>query len=319
MIILGGVGLWLILRVVLFGFFSIDRNEREVLTTFGRAPRLGNATTIDDITLAETLDPEAIERYRYPQIEVIQPGLHFKFPWQKLHRVSIATQTASIAFDPESPSANQNGTVLDAVTKDHLNTGLRGQIRLAVSERNLYAYLFGVRDPITHIMGYFVSVIRERIATFEAPHKATDAISSHISGISINDLRKNLRELNEHMERECRSSVARYGMQLDAALITEIEPPHDVESALAAINTAHNQVSSEISLAQASADQKIEQSKKAVEIETLKAQAEIELLKQLSVQLSTLKQAGQDALALYVKNIKLSLYQKARKVIMEAK
>ena len=52
----------------------------------------------------------------------------------------------------------------------------------------------------------------------------------------------------------------------------------EVESALAAINTAHNQVSSDISLAQAAADQKIVQSKRAVEIETLKAQAEVEPL-----------------------------------------
>ena len=68
-------------------------------------------------------------------------------------------------------------------------------------------------------------------------------------GISINDLRKNLRDLNEHMDRECRCSQARYGILLDASLITGIDPPPEVESALAAINTAHNQVSSDISLA----------------------------------------------------------------------
>ena len=58
---------------------------------------------------------------------------------------------------------------------------------------------------------------------------------------------------------------------LDASLITGIDPPPEVESALAAINTAHNQVSSDISLAQAAADQKIVQSKRAVEIETLQS------------------------------------------------
>ena len=99
-----------------------------------------------------------------------------------------------------------------------------------------------------------------------------------VIGVSINDLRKNLRDLNEHMDRECRSSAARYGIMLDASLITGIDPPQEVESALAAINTAHNQVSSDISLAQAAADQKIVQSRRAVEIETLKAQAEVEPL-----------------------------------------
>ena len=87
------------------------------------------------------------------------------------------------------------------------------------------------------------------------------------------------------MDRECSSSAARYGIVLDASLITGIDPPPEVESALAAINTAHNQVSSDISLAQASADQKIVQSRRAVEIETLKAQAEVEPLTALASQL----------------------------------
>jgi hypothetical protein len=96
-----------------------------------------------------------------------------------------------------------------------------------------------------------------------------------------------------------------------------IVPPVDVESALAAINTAHNQVSSEISLADASADQKIVQSKKAVEIETLKTQAEVQLLKQLGEQLAILRKSGPDALNLYLRNVKLTLFKKARKVIVE--
>ena len=77
-------------------------------------------------------------------------------------------------------------------------------------------------------------------------------------------------------------------MVFDASLITGIDPPAEVESALAAINTAHNQVSSDISLAQAAADQKIVQSRRAVEIETLQAQAEVEPLKSLAAELAEL-------------------------------
>ena len=74
----------------------------------------------------------------------------------------------NVAFDPDVPEANQKGTILDAVTKDQLNIGLTGQIRYRVSEQNLYAYLFGVKRPIAHIIGYFVSILRERIANYEA-------------------------------------------------------------------------------------------------------------------------------------------------------
>jgi regulator of protease activity HflC (stomatin/prohibitin superfamily) len=160
--------------------------------------------------------------------------------------------------------------------------------------------------------------LRERIANFEAP-KNPDPEALVVTGISINDLRKNLRDINEHMDTECRSSEARYGIVLDASLITEINPPPEVESALAAINTAHNQVSSDISLAQATADQKIEQSKRAVEIETLKAEAEVEPLRQLNEQLADLKKAGDGALESYIRNVRLSLYSKAQQVIIEEK
>ena len=315
---------WFLVRYLVASVYTVNQNERAVRTSFGRAERVGNATTLQD-PIAEALLAEERERYDYPQVRVIPPGgPYYKWPWQKVYKVSVATQTVNMAFDPENPSANQGGTILEAVTKDQLNTGLTGQIRYRVSEQNLYAYLFGVKRPIVHVMGYFVSVLRERIANFEAPRPVShggplpdwDAATAS-AGISINDLRKNLRDINEHMDRECQSSIARYGIALDASLITCIDPPHEVESALAAINTAYNQVSSDISLAQASADQKLVQSKRAVEIETLKAHAEVEPLLAVSNQLNTLKASGPGALAAYLRNVKLRLFSQARRVIIE--
>jgi len=321
-----GAAVWFTVRCILSGFYSVDQNQRAVKTVFGRAQRVGNATTLED-PISESLRDSERERYSYPQVRVIMPGgPYFKWPWERIIKVSIATETVNMAYDPMSPSANSGGTQLEAVTKDQLNTGLTGQIRYRVSERNLYAYLFGVKNPFAHIMGYFVSVLRERIANFEAPVKTPliapeDATANtvKVEGISINDLRKNLRDLNEHMDLECRSSAARYGMVLEASLITEIDPPPEVESALAAINTAHNQVSSDISLAQASADQKIVQSRRAVEIETLRAQAEVEPLQKLADQLGALKAVNPQALPLYLRNLKLSLLGKARRMIKEVK
>ena len=326
-LLIGFVG-WFLVRYLVAGLYTVDQNERAVKTSFGRAERLGNATTLQD-PMAESLLPEEKERYTYPQVHVIQPGgPYFKWPWEKIYKVSIATQTMSMAFDPETPTANQGGRVLEAVTKDQLNTGLSGQIRYRVSDKNLYAYVFGIKRPIVHVTGYFTSVLRERIANFEAPRPApaaastgsaipTPEIATAAMGVSINDLRKNLRDLNEHMDRECKSSEARYGIALDASLITGIDPPGEVESALAAINTAYNQVSSDISLAQAAADQKLVQSKTAVEIETLKAQAEVEPLRALAGQLRELKNTGPDALSGYVRNVRLRLFNEARRAILE--
>jgi regulator of protease activity HflC (stomatin/prohibitin superfamily) len=304
---------WFLVRYLVAGLFTVQQNERAVKTSFGRAQRIGNATILND-PISEALNPEERERYVYPQVHVIPPGgPYFKWPWERVYKVTVAVNTVSMAYDPESPSANEGGTRLNAVTKDQLDTGLTGQIRFRVSERNLYAWFFGVRNPIAHVMGYFISILRERIANFEAPAGSEAAVA----GISINDLRKNLASLNEHMERECASSAARYGVHLDASLITGIDPPGEVESALAAINTAHNQVSSDISVAQAHADQKIVQSKRAVEIETLNAQAEVEPLLAMAEQLTTLKNSGPDVLASYRRNVRLKLYSEANHVILE--
>ena len=322
-----GLAAWFFVRVVLFGVYTVDQNERAVKTRFGRAVRVSNKTTLDD-PMADFLLPEERQRYCYPQVRVIQPGgPYLKMPWEKIHKISIATNTVNMALDPEDPQANQGGTRLEAVTKDQLNTGLTGQIRFRVSESNLYAFLFGIKRPFVHVMGYFVSVLRQRIANFvakpvpaaaDAAPAATAIPGVDVSGVSINDLRKNLRDLNEYMDEECRSTAARYGIVLDASLITGIDPPPDVESALAAINTAHNQVSSDISLAQASADQRVVQSKRAVEIETLKAQAEVEPIKSLAAELAALKAAGGNALGAYLRNVRLALLDKAQQIYKEA-
>lgn len=317
--IIVGFGAWFVLRYVLTAFYTVDQNERAVKTIFGRAERLGDTMTADS-ALGETLTDEHKQRYNYPMVRVIPPGgPYLKWPWERIYKVSVATQTINMAYDPDDPNANSRGTLLEAVTKDQLNTGLTGQIRYRVAESNLYAYLFGVKQPISHVMGYFVSVLRERIASFEAPPPAPNAEGeiSNVSGVSINDLRKNLRDLNEHMERECATSAARYGIILDASLITGIDPPAEVEVALAAINTAHNQVSSDISLAQAAADQKIVQSKRAVEIETLDAQAEVEPLIALADQLQALKKSGKGALQSYLRNVRLRLFDHAENIVRE--
>jgi regulator of protease activity HflC (stomatin/prohibitin superfamily) len=312
---------------LLGGVYTINQNERAVVTNFGKAERIGNATSLN-LPMAESLRPEEKERYVYPQIHVIGPGgPYLRMPWQRLFKTSVSIQTLNVAYDPDIPDANRQGTVLEAVTKDQLNIGITGQIRYRVSEQNLYAYFFGVKRPIAHVIGYFVSILRERIANYESPPSA-EAIEPEIAktsealakvGVSINDLRKNLNDVNEQMDQQCVTSTARYGMVLDASLITGIDAPEEIESALAAINTVHNEVSSNISLAQANADQRIEQSRKAVEIETNRAEAEVQPLRWMAQQLGALKQSGEQALPAYIRNVRLDLFSKARREILRSK
>src|ERR1700694_5424425 len=112
---LAGLFVWFVVRVVLFGIYTVDQNQRAVKTRFGRAERLpGGKTTLDD-PIAEHLLPEERARYTYPQVRVIPPGgPYLKWPWEKVYKISIATNTVNMALDLENPNANNGGTVLEA-------------------------------------------------------------------------------------------------------------------------------------------------------------------------------------------------------------
>lgn len=316
-----GAMVYVFFRVGVGGFFTVRPDERAVKTSFGRAERLPGPPSADP-----NLSEDEQQRYQYPQLRVIPPGgPYLKMPWQKVHKISVATQTVDLVWDP----TKQQGTI-EAVTKDNLTTGVNGQLRYKVSESNLYPYLFGVRSPLEHVMGYFISVMRERIANFVDP-KGTNLVATDdlegtnrpalelSEGVSINDLRKNLPLLNEFMEQQCKSTAGRYGIEMDAALVTEIDPPPEVDHALSAINSTRNQVAADISTARADSEQQITMSERAVEIAQNNAEAEVAPLRELASILAQIKgEGGPKALKTYLRNMRVPLYERARRVVLNS-
>ena len=214
-----GIVIYFTIRCLITGFYTIRPDQRAVITSFGRAVRMPGAGDTD-----EQLSEDEQKRYHYPKVKVVGPGgPYFKWPWQEVHKVSVATQSVDIVWDP-----TKEQSTIEAVTKDNLTTGVNGQLRYRVCENNLYAYLFGVDSPLEHVMGYFVSVLRERIANFVDPKGQSLLSDVEIEGeeggvgggsavelsegVSINDLRKNLPLLNQYMEEQCRSTAGRYGV-----------------------------------------------------------------------------------------------------------
>lgn len=320
-----GIGAYFVYRSIVTGFYTVSPNERAVITVFGKARRLEMAeSTAADSALSE----EEKERYNYPILKTIPPGgPYFKWPWMKVHKVDIQTQALDLTWDP-----TKSQDTIEAVTKDNLTIGVDGQIRFRVSENNLYPYLFGVRSPLEHVMGFFISVLRERIANFTDPKGSqlikeadmgdgAEGSALDISeGVSINDLRKNLPLLNDFMEEQCRNTPERYGIELDAALITEIDPPSEVDSALSSINSTRNQVAADISTARADAEQQITMSNRAVEIASNNAQAEVAPLNELARTLMEVKQeGGSAALKAYVRNMQVPLLGRASRVVKASK
>lgn len=313
-----GIGIFAIFRALISGFYVVKPDERAVLTSFGKAILApGESHPTPDVS------EEEAERYQYPNVLVIGPGgPYFKWPWQKVYKVSVATQAIDITWDP-----SKRQDTIECVTKDNLTTGVNGQLRYRVNENHLYAYLFGVVSPLEHVMGYFISVLRERIATFTDPRGQSLVAGEEFAqvpqaeelseGVSINDLRKNLPLLNDYMEQQCKNTSWRYGIELDAALITEIDPPSEVDRALSAINSTRNQVAADISTARADAEQQITMSNRAVEIASNNAQAEVAPLSVLAETLKNIKtEGGSVALKVYLRNMRVPLLSKATRVII---
>ena len=312
-------------RVLVTGLYTVRPDQRAVLTTFGRADRL--PSEMIDKAEGPHLTADEHQRYQHPKVRVIGPGgPYFKWPWQQVHKVSVATQAVDLAWDP-----TKRQTTVEAVTKDNLTTGVNGQIRFRVCENNLYPYLFGVASPLEHVMGYFVSVLRERIANFVDPRGQSLLADNEVQGeqsetavelsegVSINDLRKNLPTLNTFMEQQCSSTPGRYGIELDAALITTIDPPAEVDRALSAINSTRNQVAADISTARADAEQQITMSKRAVEIAVNNAQAEVAPLRELAATLTVIKEeGGSEVLAAYLRNMRVPLLERTKRIVQVA-
>jgi regulator of protease activity HflC (stomatin/prohibitin superfamily) len=320
-----GIIAFVIIRVLIGCLYTVRPDQRAAVTSFGAVQKL------QEKAAPPPLSDDEIERYHYPQVRVVGPGgPYFKMPWQRVHKVSVATQAVDLSWDP-----TKKQTTIEAVTKDNLTTGVNGQIRYRISENNLYPYLFGVASPLEHVMGYFVSVLRERIANFVDPKGQSLLTAAAIDegaeaglqtsavelseGVSINDLRKNLPLLNQYMEEQCRSTTGRYGIELDAALITEIDPPREVDRALSAINSTRNQVAADISTARADSEQQITMSARAVEIATNNARAEVAPLSELAKTLATIKAEGGSAcLKSYLRNLRVPLYQRAERIVQGA-
>ncbi len=319
-----GAFVYFVLRVLVRGFYTVRPDQRAVISSFGRAERMEGVAAADPV-----LSEDEQERYQYPAVRVISPGgPYFKWPWQKVHKVTVATEAVDLVWDPTKAQST-----IEAVTKDNLTTGVNGQIRFRVSESHLYPYLFGVESPLEHIMGFFISVLRERVANFMDPKGQSllaaeeaegdgDVVTSAVElseGVSINDLRKNLPMINEYMEQQCKATAGRYGIELDAALITEIDPPPEVDRALSAINSTRNQVAADISTARADAEQQITMSKRAIEIAMNNAQAEVAPLRELATTLGKIKsEGGPTALKMYLRNMRVPLLERASRIVTTA-
>jgi hypothetical protein len=164
----GALG-WFTLRYVIFGFFTVNQNERVVKTSFGKAQRL-HTTTLDN-PMAEHLRPDERERYQYPQVRVIPPGgpvlqvaVGEGAQGEGRHRDG---EPGLRPGDPEREPRWRDARGRHQGPAEHRPRRAAAVPRLGAA--TCTPTCSAVKNPLVHVLGYFISILRQRIASFEAP------------------------------------------------------------------------------------------------------------------------------------------------------
>jgi regulator of protease activity HflC (stomatin/prohibitin superfamily) len=222
--------------------FRVEQGHLGVLSTFGAAKKdNGKLRTYD-------------------------PGLHFKWPWQRVHHVAMMEQSLELSGEEGGRTAmTYDGTILrfDSI------------LRFQPVPQELEHFLFDLKNPHEHITGLFTSLLRNEIANFRPEGGET------AEGGSYAVIRRARGVLNRRIEDFCRTQIGRrYGVQFNAVDLTDILPPDELANALNAVINAQTEAESLYALAEAETQQRVVAAERGVEVAKAKGVAvEREILK----------------------------------------
>jgi regulator of protease activity HflC (stomatin/prohibitin superfamily) len=198
--------------------FRVEQGYVGVLTTFGAAKKLSN------------------------QLVTYQPGLHFKWPWQRVHHVAMMEQSLELSGEEGGRTAMTfDGTILrfDSI------------LRFQPVPKELEHFLFDLKSPHEHITGLFTSLLRNEIANFQQ-----GLPEEHGGAYAV--IRRQRALLNQRIEEFCRTQIGRrYGVQFNAVDLTDILPPDELADALNAVINTQTEAESLYALAEAETQQRV--------------------------------------------------------------
>lgn len=234
-ILVGAVGycVYLLARCA----FRVEQGYLAVLTSFGAAIKDGR------------------------HLRTYKPGLHFKWPWQRVHHVAMMEQSLELSGEEGGRTAmTADGTILrfDSI------------LRFQPVPAELEHFLFGLKNPHEHITGLFTSLLRNEIANFHPPANANGEViqdSIEATGGAYAQIRRERALLNQRIEEFCRTQIgSRYGVQFNAVDLTDILPPDELANALNAVINAQTEAESLYAHAEADTRQQIVAAEHGVEI-----------------------------------------------------
>lgn len=259
-------------------YFRVDEGSVAVVSTFGRAKRDGDT------------------------LRVHAAGLHRKWPWERVHLVSLRERSFDLTGAQSQMVMADDGTVL------RLDATLRFTPRVDALE----AWLFKVRAPLEHVTGLITCILRNEIANFHADRGGSD---DELGAYAV--LRRERQRLNQGLRQAAtRKHLDDYGVRFDAVDLVDVHPPDELADALNAVLNAQIEAESLRYQTESACIQRVLAAEEGVAIARVRAEAEAQELTTLGAHLATLAKEG--ALDAYVERRRAEVLSDARLVFVKA-
>jgi regulator of protease activity HflC (stomatin/prohibitin superfamily) len=207
---------------------------------------------------------------REDQLKTLSPGLHWKWPWQTVHQVSMMEQMIDL-------SGEQGGTT--AMASDGTMLRLDSKLRFTPQADHLHHYLFSMERPVEHVKGLFTCLLRNEIANFDQaePKTPTDLKQLPYMPVRVGSyaaIRRDRRLLNQHIQEFCRAQIGdRYGVRFDGVDLTDILPPDELAHSLNSVMNAQSEAQRLLAQTEAECEQRLLAARKGLAIAKARARA----------------------------------------------
>jgi regulator of protease activity HflC (stomatin/prohibitin superfamily) len=204
------------------------------------------------------------------QLKTFGPGLHVKWPWQKVRKVSMMEHMIDL-------SGEEGGTT--AMASDGTILRLDSKLRLTPEALHLHHYLFSMERPVEHVKGLFTCLLRNEIANFDQKEETTKDVKpqSYLPAVRVGSyaaIRRERRLLNQHIQEFCRAQIGnRYGVRFDGVDLTDILPPEELAQSLNSVMNAQSEAQRLLAQTEAECEQRILSARKGLAIARARGRA----------------------------------------------
>lgn len=264
-------------------FFQVSEGNIAILTSFGKA-------IFQDKTKNN--------------LKKFQPGLHLKWPWQKVQSISMMEQMIDLSGEGE-------GTM--AMTSDGTLLRIDSKLRFTPLKSDLYSFLFSLERPIEHIKGLFICLLHQKVGSFDKkePTNSPDFSKTNTEISSYASIRSKRGLLNMQIQDFCKNKITNYyGIEFNGVDIADILPPDELESALNAVINSQSEAQKLYALTEAECKQKLLAAQKGIEIAKAKAKATEEDIKKICEVLGELQK--NNTLNLYIERRNSEVFSEAK-------